>query len=91
MDGVFLNAPEPSQNIHSENSNASAGRYAGKRLLRARFPMRKAVAADYNRDQACDLGDGSGEEGLNGGKAGVEGSAARLSVRGDWGDEKKRH
>jgi hypothetical protein len=61
MDGVFLHAPEPSQNVHGENSNAGSGGYAGKGLLCAWFSVRKAVAADDDGDQASDFGDGSGE------------------------------
>lgn len=83
MGGVFLHAPEPSQNIHGENGNASAGSDASQCLLRAWLPVRKAVAANDDSDQTRDLGDGSREEGLNGREAGVEGGSAPLSVGGE--------
>jgi hypothetical protein len=35
--------------------------------------MRKTIAADHDRDEACDFGDGSSEESLQCGKSGVEG------------------
>jgi len=45
--------------------------------------MRETIAADHDCNQTCDLGDGSSEEGLNGRKASVKGSAA-LSMSCEW-------
>ena len=72
-----LDAPEPGQDVDSENGDSGSGGDAGESFLGSRFPVRKPVAADHDRDQACDLGDGSGEEGLEGSKAGVEGMIER--------------
>jgi hypothetical protein len=49
---------------------------SGWSLLRAGFSVREAVAADHDRNQTRDLGDGPGEEGLNSRKPGVEGRSA---------------
>ena len=43
--------------------------------------MRKAVAADHDCDQTCDLCDRSREYGLQGREAGVKGRAGSLGVR----------
>ena len=67
-----LNAPEPTQDIDGENSNARSGSNAGERLLCAWFAVGEAVAADHDRNQTGNLGNGAGEEALDGGKAGVE-------------------
>ena len=64
-----LCTPEPSQDIHGHHRDSGASRNPGESLLRAGF----AVAAQHNRNQAASLGDGAGEEGLNGCEAGVEG------------------
>jgi hypothetical protein len=54
----------------------------GMNFYRERLKVRSGgVSADDNRDQTCDLGDCSGEEGLKGCEAGIEGRAT-LSVRG---------
>jgi hypothetical protein len=42
-------------------------------FFRTRFAVSEAVAADHNRNQTCNLRNGAGEKGLNGGEAGVEG------------------
>ena len=76
MGEMGLHAPEPTQDVDSENGNPGSGSDAGESLLRARFAMREAIAANHNRNQACDLGDGSSEEGLQSGEAGVERRAA---------------
>jgi hypothetical protein len=89
MDGVFLHAPEPSQNIHSENGNSGSSSDAGQRFLCAWFTVRKTIAANDNRNQACDFGNGSGEEGLKSGKARVEWRAA-LCHRDHWHENEKR-
>ncbi len=70
--GRSLNAPEPAQDIDGENGNARSGGNAGERLLRAGFAVGEPVAADHDGNQTCNLGNRAGEEGLDGGKAGVE-------------------
>ena len=56
-----LYAPEPTQDIRSENSSTRSGGNASKRLLRAGLAVREAVAADDDGDQG-DLGHGAGKE-----------------------------
>ncbi len=68
-----LHAPQPAQNIHRENGDSSSGGDTGERLFRARFPVSEAIAAHHNCDQARNLGDGSGETGLESRKTSVEG------------------
>ena len=70
--GSALNAPEPTQDIDGENGNARSGGNPGERLLGARFAVGEAVAADHDRNQTGNLGNGAGEQALDGGKAGVE-------------------
>lgn len=45
--------------------------------------MSEGVSANDNRHETCNLGDGPGEQGLNGGEASVEGGPACLSVGGE--------
>lgn len=70
--GKVLHAPEPTQDIHSEDGNARSGRNTGERLFRTRFAMGEAVSADHYRNQTCNLRNRAGEKALDGGKAGVE-------------------
>ena len=71
--GEMLDTPEPGQDVDSENGNSGAGGDTGESLLCAGFSMRETVAANHNCNQAGDFRNGSGEEGLHGGEAGVEG------------------
>ena len=52
MGEMGLYAPEPTQDVDSENGNTCAGGYAGKSLFGARFAMREAIAANHNRNQS---------------------------------------
>src|SRR6266550_3543557 len=65
--------------LGSENGNTRAGGYAGESFLCAGFAMCEAIAANHNRNQACHLRNGSGEEGLQRGEACVK-RRARLRV-----------
>jgi hypothetical protein len=65
-------APEPTQDIHGENGNSCSGGHAGQRLFCAGFTVGETVSADHDCNQTCDLRNGSGEEGLDCVKAGVE-------------------
>jgi hypothetical protein len=67
-----LDAPEPTQDIHSKNRNTSSGGNAGERFLRPGFAVCEAVAADHDCNQTGNLRDGAGEKGLDGVKAGIE-------------------
>ena len=71
--GSALYAPEPTQDIHSENSNARTGGNSGEGLFRTRFAVGEAIAADHDCNQTCNLRNGASEKGLDGVKAGVEG------------------
>src|ERR1700678_2783712 len=57
----------------------------------SRLTVSESVSANDNRHQACNLGDGPGEQGLNGGKASVEGSASRLCERNRGDDDHQGH
>src|SRR5260370_2921034 len=70
--GSALYAPEPTQNVHSENSNARSGGDAGQRFFCPGFTVGEAIAAEHGCNQACNLRNGAGEEGLDRVKAGVE-------------------
>ena len=84
MDDLSLHAPEPRQDIHSENGNAGSGSDSGQCFLGSGFAMRKAVAADHNCDQRGDLGNRACEEGLESGKPCVKRRAATsLCVGGE--------
>ena len=62
MDGRNASyAPEPTQDVGSENGNTRAGGYAGESFLCAGFAMCEAIAANHNRNQACHLRNGSGD------------------------------
>ena len=78
MGEVCLHTPEPTQDIHSENGNASSGGDTSECLLRARFSVRETVAADHDCDQARHPGDGSGEEHFKCRETAIEGRAADL-------------
>lgn len=67
-----LYSPQPTQDIHRENSNARSGGNAGERLFCAGFAVREAVASDHDRHQTCNLRNGTGKEALDGRKARVE-------------------
>jgi hypothetical protein len=58
---VSLNAPEPTQDIHSENGNTCPSGYASQCFLGAWFAVSESVAADHDRNQTCDFGYGSSE------------------------------
>jgi hypothetical protein len=61
--------------VHTEVAkyfNVSPNRLRSQ-FLRSRLTVSEAIAADHNRNQTCDLCDGAGEQGLNGGEAGIEG------------------
>jgi hypothetical protein len=70
--GRALYTPEPTQDIHSENSNARSGGNTSERLFRAGFTMCEAVAADDDCYQTCNFRDRSCEKGLDGVEAGIE-------------------
>src|SRR4030081_3466949 len=72
-------APEPTQDVGSENGNTRAGGYAGESFLCAGVAMCEVIAANHNRNQACHLRNGSGEEGLQRGEPCVK-RRARLRV-----------
>ena len=64
--------PRASQDIDCEDRDASAGSDTGECLLRTRFAVGEAIAANDNCDQRCDLGDGSSEKSLKGCEARIE-------------------
>ena len=70
--GSALDAPEPTQDIDGEYGDARSGGNSGKRFLCAWFAVREAVAADHDGNQTGNLGNGAGEQGLDGRKTGVE-------------------
>ena len=70
--GMALHAPQPTQDIHRENSNARSGGNAGQRLLCDGFAVGETVPADHDRNQTCNLRNGAGEKALYGVEAGVE-------------------
>ena len=65
-DAERLNTPEPTQDVHREDGNASPGSDTGESLLCAWFAVREAVTADHNGDETCDLGDRTCKQGLQG-------------------------
>ncbi len=69
---VALYAPEPTQDIHRKYRNARSGGNASERLFSTGFAVRESVAADHDCNQTCNFRNGSGEEGLDRVKAGVE-------------------
>jgi hypothetical protein len=60
-------------NPMSESKAADKQGQSSKGLFCARFPMRKPVTADYNRDETCNLSNGSGEKGLDRSESCVKG------------------
>src|ERR1039458_8217004 len=70
--GRALYSPEPTQDIHSENSNARSRGNARECLFCTRFAVCEAVASDHDCNQTCNLRDRASEKGLYGVKAGVE-------------------
>src|ERR1019366_2454083 len=77
-----LHTPKPGQYVCRKDGNAGSGGDTGERLLCSRFAVSEAIAANHNRNKACDLCDGAGEERLNGSEARIEGRTA-LSKSGD--------
>ena len=73
MGEVCLHTPKPTQDIHSENGNASSGGHPSEGLFRAWFSVRETVAADHDCDQACHSRNGSREEHFKCGESIVEG------------------
>ena len=57
-----LYAPEPTQDIHGENSNARSGGNTGERLFCAGFPVGETVPADHDGNQTCNTRNGASEE-----------------------------
>ena len=70
---MALYAPEPTQDIYRENSNARSGGNSGEGLFRTGFAMRESVAADHDCNQTCNLRNGASEKALDCVKARVEG------------------
>jgi hypothetical protein len=64
--------PQPSENIRGKNGYPCASGNTGEGFFGAWLSVRETIAADHDRNQTCDLGDGSSKEGLNGGKSGIE-------------------
>src|ERR1700733_11420382 len=85
---VALHPPEPTQDIHRENCNASSGGNASQRLLSAGFPMSEPIAADHDCNKTCNLRDRASEKTLDGVKSGVE--RRTLCHRGHGHHKKKR-
>src|SRR5579862_717824 len=69
---VALYAPEPTQDIHRENSNARSSGNTSESLFCAWFPVREPVPADHDRNQTCNLCNGAGEQTLDRVEASVE-------------------
>jgi len=80
--GRSLNAPEPAQDIDGENGDARSGGNSGECFLGTGFAVRETIAADHDGDQTGNLGNRSGEEALDGGKAGVEGEFCASAATG---------
>ena len=78
----MLHAPEPTQDIHGENSNACSGGNTSERLFCAGLAVRESVASDHNCDQTRNFRDSSSKEALDGIKAGVEGTSLSMSCEG---------
>jgi len=57
--------PQPRQYIGRHDGDSRSGGDSGKSLLRAGFSMCEGIATDHNADQACGLGNRSGEQSLN--------------------------
>lgn len=71
--GTGLHAPQPAQDIDRHDRDAGSGSDTGQGLFCAWFTVREAVAPDHNGNQAGDLRNRAGEQGLECGKAGVKG------------------
>jgi hypothetical protein len=69
---VVLYAPEPTQDVHSQDGNAGSCGNTSQRLLRTGFPVGEAVAADHDCYQTCNFRDRPGEKALDSVKAGIE-------------------
>ena len=88
MDGTTmaeagLGTPKPCEDVGRHDGYSRTRRYTGKRLLRARFSVRKRVAADHDCDEAGGLRNRSGEQGLDGTDTTIE----RRSMSGEWEDQ----
>jgi transposase InsO family protein len=69
---IALYPPEPTQDIHRENSNARSRGNSSERFFCAGFAVGETVAADHDCYQTCNLRDRSGEKALDSVKAGIE-------------------
>lgn len=66
-------SPQPGEDVGRQHSDTSAGCDPGQIALRTGLPVREHISANHNGDQAGNLGDSSGEQGLERRESGIEG------------------
>src|SRR5271169_5952129 len=83
---LCLHTPKPGQHIGGEHGDSRTCCDAGQGLLGTGLTVSKLVATDYDCDQACNLCNCAGEEGLHSRESGGE---RRLCVC-EGGQEEKQ-
>src|SRR5215469_18433528 len=87
---VWLDTPQPSEDVRRKHGDPSAGRDSSEGFLAARFAVGKLISAYDDGDQTGDLCDGAGEQCLQGGKTVVERRALRMRGQRDHEQDAKR-